>query len=68
MSGCALGDDGARALVDLVEGGNLPRLQTLELEDNVFSPVARTRLRRVCRTRHVALSAYTEVENEALFD
>lgn len=66
MSGCALGDAGAGALAGLVDCGCLPRLQTLELEDNAFSPAARTSLRRVCRAHRIALSAYSEVENEAL--
>lgn len=68
MAGCQVDDVGARAIADVVASGKLRRLRTLELEDNPFSPPARGSLRQACRKHGVALSAYSEIENESLFE
>ena len=65
MSGCSLGDAGALSLAEVVASGRLRRLQSVQVEDNPFSPAARAVLRRACRKHNVALSAYTEIENES---
>ena len=68
LAGCGIEDIGAKSLADTVRAGHLPRLRSLDLESNPFTPVARHSLRQACRERGVALSAYSEVENETLFE
>jgi hypothetical protein len=68
LAGCAVETAGANLLADAVRAGRLRRLRRLDLESNPFSPAARTALRRACHGRGVALSAYTEVENESLYE
>ena len=67
MAGCHLCDVGATSVASIVGTGRLRRLQHVSVEDNPFSPAARARLRQACRQHRVALSAFTEVENESIF-
>ena len=67
LAGCGCDDTGVKALAQLVGSGTLPKLRSLALEDNPFSPAARYLMRTACRSRSVELSAYSEVENESLY-
>lgn len=67
LAGCDIDDTGAKALAQMVSSGLLRKLRELSLEDNPFSPAARYSVRHACRSHGVALSAYSEVENESLY-
>ena len=66
LAGCAVRDEGARAVARAV--GRTRSLRSLAMEDNPFSATARGELRRACRPRNVTLTAYSEIENESLYD
>ena len=76
LAGCKIDDTAACALAAAVDSPTaMCMLHSLSLEDNIFTPAARGQLRRACgrRTgedgrRRVALSAYSEVENESIHD
>ena len=56
------------AIAEAIAQGCLPAtLRELYLEDNPFSPTSRAALRRACHTCGIALSAYSEIENESLY-
>lgn len=66
LAGCRVDDDGAKVVASAVSA--LRGLQELCMEDNPFSPTARSLLRKACRPRDVVLSAFSEIENEVLVE
>ena len=50
----AIGDAGARALIDSFQ--HVPNLRTLNLELNEMSEECKTELRAICRDRNIDLS------------
>lgn len=67
MAGCRLCDAGVSSIAEMVNTGGLRRLNSIAVEDNPFSPAARSRLRLACRKHGIALSAFTEIENESIY-
>ena len=59
-------DPGALAIAESVP--LLPALRDLCMEDNPFSPSARGRLRLACKQCRVTLTAFSEIENESLYE
>ena len=66
LAGCRIDDEGVQLLADSV--ASLANLQELFMEDNPFSPTARSVLRKACRSHDIVLSAFSEIENESLIE
>ena len=66
LAGCGVRDPGALAIAESVP--LLPALRDLCMEDNPFSPSARGRLRLACKQCRVTLTAFSEIENESLYE
>ena len=54
---CGIGDDGATAIVDALNGGGAPELETLIIGDNEFDTAAEDALKAACATRSIEAMA-----------
>ena len=57
LDGCGIGDGGATAIVDALNGGGAPELVTLIIGDNEFDTAAEDALKAACATRSIKAMA-----------
>ena len=59
LNGCGIGDGGATAIVDALNGGGAPELVTLIIGGNEFDTAAKDALKAACATRSIeAMATY----------
>ena len=57
LNGCGIGNGGATAIVDALNGGGAPELETLIIGDNEFDTAAEDALKAACATRSIEAMA-----------
>ena len=57
LEGCGIGDGGATAIVDALNGGGAPELVTLIIGENEFDTAAEDALKAACATRSIEAMA-----------
>ena len=53
LNGCGIGDGGATAIVDALNGGGAPELVTLIIGGNEFGTAAKDALKAACAKRSI---------------